>query len=205
MLDLFSSEEPADLLQTDGKAWLLQDFLNSQESHFYFDIFLNTIHWQQDEIVMFGKRIITSRKVGWYGDKPFKYIYSKTEKVALPWTDQLIDLKSKIENYTGLTFNSCLLNLYHNGSESMGWHADNEVTLDPAAPIASISLGAKRTFRFKHKSKSLKSTVELPSGSLLMMYPPTQEFWLHTLTKTTKVNTPRINLTFRSMLPQTAV
>lgn len=205
MNDLFSQKESENLLPFDGSALLFGDFLNVEESQHFFNALLDTIEWRHDEIVIFGRRIITNRKVGWYGDKPYKYIYSKTEKVALLWTEVLMVLKSKIEQKTGARFNTCLLNLYHNGSEGMGWHADNEKTLDPTAPIASISLGATRSFRFKHKTKELKSTVDLPSGSLLMMYPPTQEFWLHTLTKTTKVNAPRINLTFRTMLPQTGL
>lgn len=205
MYDLFSSEQSENLLPVDGSVVLMRDFLNTEESRFYFRALQDSIDWRQDEIVMFGKRIITSRKVGWYGDKPFKYIYSKTEKVALPWTKELMELKSMVEHETGATFNTCLLNLYHNGTEGMGWHADDEKSLDSNASIASISLGATRSFRFKHKSKQLKSSVELPSGSLLMMYPPTQEYWLHMLTKTVKVNTPRINLTFRSMVSQTGL
>lgn len=205
MYDLFSSTQSENLLPIDGSAVLIQEFLSTEESRFYFDTFLDTIDWRHDEIIMFGKKIITSRKVGWYGDKPFKYIYSKTEKVALPWTKELLELKSKVEQRTGSTFNTCLLNLYHNGSEGMGWHADDEKSLDSNASIASISLGATRSFRFKHKSRQLKSSVELTSGSLLLMNPPTQEFWVHTLTKTAKVNAPRINLTFRSMLSQTGI
>lgn len=205
MTDLFSSAQPVNLLPIDGSAVLHPDFLTIEESGNYFESLLSNIDWRQDELVIFGKRIITSRKVGWYGDKPFKYIYSKSEKVAMPWTVELSELKSKAEKLTGATFNTCLLNLYHNGSEGMGWHSDDEKSLDPQAPIASISLGAARSFRFKHKSKPLKSGVELPSGSLLLMHPPTQEFWLHALTKTTKVCLPRINLTFRTMLPQTGI
>jgi alkylated DNA repair dioxygenase AlkB len=202
MYDLFNSGTPSNLLPFDGSAELYHKWLTVQESEHYFKALLNTIDWRQDEIMMFGKRIITSRKVGWYGDSPFRYIYSKTEKVAMPWTVELADLKSRIELLSGARFNSCLLNLYHNGSEGMGWHADDEKSLDPSAPIASISLGATRTFRFKHKSREYKTSIELPSGSLLLMNPPTQEFWLHTLTKTTRINSPRINLTFRLMLPQ---
>jgi len=205
MQNLFSSELPANLLPVDGSAILYPWFLKTQETQFYFSSLFDSIDWKQDEIVMFGKRIITSRKVGWYGDFPFRYIYSKTEKVALPWTSELKELKSRVEELTGASYNSCLLNLYHNGSEGMGWHSDDEKTLDPAASIASISLGATRTFRFKHKFKDLKTSIELTSGSLLLMKSPTQGFWLHALTKTTKVNSPRINLTFRTMLPQTGI
>lgn len=202
MQNLFSPEIQSNLLPVDGSSEFYPNFLSNRESQLYFEALLHSIDWRQDEIVMFGKRIVTNRKVGWYGDSPFRYIYSKTEKVAKPWTSELRELKSRVEELTGDTYNSCLLNLYHSGSEGMGWHSDDEKSLDPAASIASVSLGATRTFRFKHKYQDLKTSVELTSGSLLLMQPPTQEFWLHALTKTTKVKSPRINLTFRTMLAQ---
>lgn len=205
MYDLFQNQSPVNLLPCDGSAFYYPDFLQKLEADHYFESLLTTAEWRHDEILMFGKRIVTSRKVGWYGDYPYKYIYSKTEKVALPLTNELLELKNILKSLTGVSFNSCLLNLYHSGAEGMGWHADNEKSLDPSAPIASISLGSTRTFRFKHKSKDIKVAVELGSGSLLLMNPPTQEYWLHTLTKTTKVTGPRINLTFRTMLPQTGM
>jgi alkylated DNA repair dioxygenase AlkB len=202
MLHVCSAEESENLLSADGNAVLYSDFLSQSETLRYFETLLSSIDWKQDEVILFGKRIITSRKVGWYGDFPYTYIYSRTQKIALPWTPELQDIKTKVEKRVGSTFNSCLLNLYHNGSEGMGWHADDERSLDPSAPIASVSLGATRTFRFKHKTKDIKSSVELSSGSLLVMHPPTQEFWVHMLTKTARLIPPRINLTFRAMLPQ---
>ncbi len=202
MYNLFHSDKPEELLPFDGSSVLYNGFLSSDHALFYYKALNDSIEWRQDEIFMFGKRIITSRKVGWYADKPYRYIYSRTQKIALPWTPELMEIKAKVERESGATYNSCLLNLYHNGSEAMGWHADNEKSLDSAAPIASVSLGATRTFRFKHKYKELKSSIDLTSGSLLVMHPPTQEYWLHALSKTTTVKSPRINLTFRTMLPQ---
>lgn len=177
-----------------GKLW------TEQEANHYFNKLLETIEWRNDELMMFGKRIITKRKVGWYGEKPFNYTYSKTTKQALPWTEELLKLKARIEKESGETFNSCLLNLYHSGDEGMGWHTDAEPELKKNGAIASVSFGAQRKFVFKHKERKNKVELFLEHGSLLIMKDATQAFWQHTLPKTKKVTTPRVNLTFRTIV-----
>lgn len=149
---------------------------------------------------IFGKHIVTARKVAWYGDSNFAYTYSGTTKQALAWTAQLAALKAKVEELTGKIFNSCLLNLYHHGDEGMSWHSDDEKSLVQNSSIASVSLGAEREFRFKHKRLDQKASVLLESGSLLVMKGSTQSHWLHSIPKSKKVKSPRINLTFRSMI-----
>lgn len=171
-----------------------------QEANHYFNKLLETIDWRNDQLIMFGKRIVTKRKVGWYGDKPFNYTYSKTTKQALPWNEELLELKAKIEKESGETFNSCLLNLYHSGDEGMGWHTDDERELKKNGAIASVSFGAKRKFVFKHKEHKDKVELFLEHGSLLIMKDTTQSYWQHTLPKTKKVTTPRVNLTFRTIV-----
>jgi alkylated DNA repair dioxygenase AlkB len=158
------------------------------------------IEWRQDEAIIFGKHIITQRKVAWYGEKPFKYTYSKVTKTALPWTNELLTLKTTIENKTGESFNSCLLNLYHNGHEGMSWHSDAERDLRKNGAIASLSLGAERKFSFKHKKTKEKVSLYLQHGSLLVMKDKTQHHWLHCLPTTKTVNAPRVNLTFRMII-----
>jgi alkylated DNA repair dioxygenase AlkB len=160
------------------------------------------IEWRQDEVVMFGKRLTLRRLSAWYGDKPFEYIYSKVSHKALPWSRTLTEIKTRVEELTLETYNSCLLNYYHDGEDSMGWHSDDEPELNPSASIASVSLGAERKFAFKHKKSKETVSVFLPDRSLLLMKPPTQENWLHTLRKSRKVDEPRINLTFRTILVQ---
>jgi alkylated DNA repair dioxygenase AlkB len=195
-LDFFAGEKQ-NLLPFDGAAVYHGTFLTAAESSFYFDQLLHHIAWRQDEVVMFGKRIITQRKVAWYGDTSFSYTYSHTTKEALPWTPALLELKRKAEDVCQANYNSCLLNLYHHGGEGMGWHTDNEDTLVPRASIASISLGAARKFSLKHKATQQTVSVMLANGSLLEMKEETQEHWLHALPKTKTVTAPRINLTFR--------
>ena len=148
---------------------------------------------------MFGKLITTKRKVAWVGDAGCSYTYSGVKKFPQVWTADLLHIKHKLESLTHSTFNSCLLNLYHDGDEGMGWHSDDEKELDSAAPIASVSLGGARKFAFKHKLDKTSVSLFLEDGSVLLMQPPTQEFWQHSLTKTKRAVAPRINLTFRAI------
>jgi alkylated DNA repair dioxygenase AlkB len=173
---------------------------NQEDANNYFEKLLNTIEWRNDELVIFGKKIITKRKVAWYGEKPFEYTYSNTTKYALPWTKELLELKTAIEKETGETFNSCLLNLYHNGDEGMAWHSDGGTELKKDGAIASLSFGAERKFAFKHKQTNQKVELTLEHGSLLIMKDTTQSHWLHRLPPTKKIKTPRINLTFRTIM-----
>lgn len=190
------------------KNWLPQDgtvnyygkLLNQKEADNYLEKLLNTIEWRNDEAVIFGKKIITKRKVAWYGEKPFEYTYSNTTKYALPWTKELLELKTIIEEETGETFNSCLLNLYHNGEEGMAWHSDGETDLKKDGAIGSLSFGAERKFAFKHKQTKEKVELLLEHGSLLVMKDTTQTHWLHRLPPTIKITTPRVNLTFRTII-----
>ncbi|MET4084160.1 alkylated DNA repair dioxygenase AlkB [Pedobacter sp. UYP30] len=158
-MDLFGNEidSSKNLLPNDGVVNYYGRLFTKIEADQYLDCLLNTIEWKNDEAIIFGKHIFTKRKVAWYGDANFNYTYSKTTKQALPWTKELLELKSIIEKQTGKLFNSCLLNLYHNGDEGMAWHSDAEKDLEKNGAIASLSFGAERKFAFKHKQT--KETV----------------------------------------------
>lgn len=199
-MDLFENDstENLNLLHQDGIVNYYGPMMPPTKAVDFMQILMEEIDWQPDEVVIFGKKHITKRKVGWYGDKPFCYRYSNSKKVALPWSEALISLKKMVEERCGETFNSCLLNLYHNGAEGMGWHADDERELQKHGAIASISFGAERKFTFKHKQTKETKSIVLENGSLLVMKGTTQDHWLHTLPKALKITTPRINLTFRS-------
>lgn len=185
------------LLPQDGTVNYYGKIFNQDQISFFYERLLESISWKNDEAIIFGKKIITKRKVAWYGEENFSYTYSKTTKQALPWTKELLELKEIIEEKTGEEFNSCLLNLYHNGSEGMAYHSDAEKDLKKNGAIASVSFGAQRKFSFKHKVTKERVDLILENGSLLVMKDQTQNFWLHRLPPTTKVLTPRINLTFR--------
>lgn len=199
-MDLFDQTPIANLLPFDGDVQYYGPILDSKSADFYFDKLLKTIEWEHDRSMVFGKMIITKRKVAWYGDKAFTYTYSKFTKMALPWTQELLELKDIVENQSGETFNSCLLNLYHSGVEGMSWHSDNEKDLKKNSAIGSVSLGATRKFSFKHKRTKQTTSIILESGSLLMMKGTTQSHWQHRLPPTKKVSSPRINLTFRTIV-----
>ncbi len=200
MVDLFNSNPISNLLPYDGEVNYYGPIITLQKSQYYFEKLLNTLAWKNDEAIIFGKRIITKRKVAWYGNAEYTYTYSKTTKKALPWTQELLELKNTVEQKTGETFNSCLANLYHDGTEGMAWHSDGEKDLKKNGAIGSLSLGAVRKFSFKHKNTKLPVSIILEKGSLLVMKGATQTHWLHRLPPTKKVNTPRINLTFRTII-----
>ncbi len=201
-MNLFNQELPAsiNLLPKEGTVNYYGKIFNRAEADFFYQHLLENIVWENDQAVIFGKLIVTKRKVAWYGEKPFEYTYSNITKTALPWTAELLKLKQKIELISGETFNSCLLNLYHNGSEGMAWHSDGETDLKKNGAIASVSFGVERKFSFKHKVDKTNVSLNLEHGSLLMMKGTTQTHWLHRLPPTKKVLTPRINLTFRTIV-----
>lgn len=201
-MDLFNQviDKTKNWLPYHGTVNYYGKLFNKKEADFYLNKLLETIDWRNDEAIIFGKKIITKRKVAWYGEQAFEYTYSNTTKHALLWTKELLELKNIIEKETGETYNSCLLNLYHNGDEGMAWHSDGEKDLKKNGAIASLSFGAERKFAFKHKQIKEKVEFILEHGSLLVMKNTTQTHWLHRLPPTKKATTPRINLTFRTIV-----
>ncbi len=200
-MDLFTTQE-TNLLPYNGIVNYYGRILTLEESKFYYENLLNEIPWENDEAFLFGKRIITKRKVAWYGNKEYAYTYSGATKYGKVWTKELLSLKKVIEKKLKAEFNSCLLNLYHTGSEGMGWHSDDEKALGKETEIASVSLGAERFFTFKHKKSKESVKILLENGSLLVMKGATQSYWLHRLPPTVKVKSPRINLTFRTIIEE---
>jgi alkylated DNA repair dioxygenase AlkB len=198
-VDLFQPDPAANLLPCDGLVHYHGPIFDRAAAKRYHDILQATVPWQHDEVVIFGKRIVTARKVAWYGDAGFSYTYSGTTKRPLSWTPELRELKALAEARTGSIFNSCLLNLYHDGREGMGWHSDDEKSLERNACIASMSFGAERKFSFRHKRTKETVSLMLEDGSLLVMAGTTQTHWHHQLPKSAKAGAPRINLTFRTM------
>lgn len=188
------------LIPYNGEVYYFENFLDEQLSKQFFQELHKNIYWEHDEFLMYGKKIITKRKVAWYGSKEFDYTYSNKTRKARKFTEELVKIKRLIEVESKDVYNSCLLNLYHEGSEGMGWHSDNEKELQPLATIASLSLGGERKFAFKHKTTKETISLTLHNGSLLLMKGAVQQHWLHQLPKTKKNVDPRINLTFRSII-----
>lgn len=200
-MDMFNAliDPSINLLPKGGIVNYYGPLISLHVADIYFQKLSERIEWRHDEAVICGKRIVTRRKVAWYGDRSFEYTYSSTTKKALPWIKELLELKELAEESCNETFNSCLLNLYHNGDEGVAWHSDGEKDLKRNGAIGSLSFGAERKFSFKHKQSKETVSVILEHGSLLVMKGATQTCWLHRLPPTKKIRRPRINLTFRTI------
>ncbi|MTI08315.1 alpha-ketoglutarate-dependent dioxygenase AlkB family protein [Curvivirga aplysinae] len=203
-MDLFEQMEgqPRNLLPCDGVVHYYGTIMSQALADAYFQNLMNHIAWEHDQAVIFGKTVTTKRKAAWYADHPYSYTYSKVTKHALPWTLTLLELRELIQEKSGEEYNSCLLNLYHDGNEGMAWHSDAEKDLKRDGAIASVSFGAERKFSLKHKTSDENVSQILQHGSLLVMKGTTQTNWLHSIPKTKTVHNPRVNLTFRYIVDQ---
>ncbi|MFV8224668.1 alpha-ketoglutarate-dependent dioxygenase AlkB family protein [Christiangramia aquimixticola] len=176
------------------------NFLSPPLATKIYDQLLSLSSWKQEPIKIFGKEIMQPRLTLLFGETDMKYGYSGIKMETEPFPDFLRELKNDCESVTNTSFNVCLANLYRDGSDSMGWHSDDEKELGDKPVIASISLGEERMFHLKHKTNpEEKYKKRLQHGSLLIMQGSTQKFWKHQLPKTKKGIGPRINLTFRKI------
>tara|TARA_B110000240_G_scaffold168334_1_gene190666 strand:- start:335 stop:955 length:621 start_codon:yes stop_codon:yes gene_type:complete len=200
-LDLFDNKNHTSPLKQKLEIEYIRDCFNKNESDALFDSLRKNIEWKQDFIKMFGKSHPIPRLTAWYGDEKKTYTYSGITMLPLPWTKELIEVKSKIEVYSKIIFNSVLLNFYRSGSDSVSWHSDDEKELGEEPIIGSISFGGIRRFRLRNKKdKKQIHTYELKHGSLLLMKGKTQKYWEHEIPKTKKKVSGRINLTFRFII-----
>ncbi|WP_327018131.1 alpha-ketoglutarate-dependent dioxygenase AlkB [Croceibacter atlanticus] len=201
-MNLFpQSNEFIKLPLKDANVLYLEQFYNSETSNFLFNTLRKEIQWQQDNIKLFGKTYKQPRLTALYAENEKPYSYSNITMYPKPFFKELEQIKSDIEEKIAHKFTTCLANLYRTGNDSNGWHSDNEKELGHNPIIASLSLGATRSFQLKHKTdSSQRFNIELPSGSLLIMKGTTQEFWKHQIPKTKKHVGERINLTFRTIL-----
>jgi alkylated DNA repair dioxygenase AlkB len=202
--DLLKDSEPEveDLLVgtqsgSGGSATLHRAAFTPNQSERLFRQLHQDVDWEQQEISVYGKTHLQPRLVAWYGDAGASYTYSGLTLQPIPWIDPIVAIKTVCEAIAGTTFNSVLLNLYRDGEDTVGWHSDDEPTLGHNPVIASVSLGAVRRFDLRHKVS--KETVKrpMPAGSVLLMSGGLQAEWSHQVPRTKKVDSPRINLTFR--------
>lgn len=191
---------PIDIPQLPGLDVLFYpDFIAKDKADELLAVLLDSLHWRQDKITIFGREVDQPRLTAWYGDAGKSYTYSGLTMYPEPWTRELAWIKQQIETKTNSRFNSVLVNLYRNGQDSMGWHSDDEPELGSNPTIASVSLGQERVFQLKHRfDKALqKVSIPLNSGSLLLMKGATQHYWKHQVPKSTQPMDVRVNLTFR--------
>jgi len=186
-----------ELLPFDGSAMLMTNFLGADSADRYLDELLQNNPWEQRAITMFGKTIDEPRLSTWHSTENLPYTYSGLLRTPALWTPLLSELLELCQSASGAKFNSVLINLYRDGNDSMGWHADNEKANGPDPTIASISLGASRRFDLRHRESKESIRTELTHGSLLVMSGKSQNAWHHQIPKSKRVTEPRINLTFR--------
>jgi alkylated DNA repair dioxygenase AlkB len=198
------SSKPVSLV--DGDARLIPEFLTHPQSDAYLAELMEFVDWTCHVIRIRGRQVASPRLSAWYGDPDALYSYSGLSLEPRPWLPILLELKARIEALCGAPFNSVLLNLYRDGADSMGWHSDNERELGERPLIASLSLGATRRFRLRHRQRKEVEPVaiDLENGSLLIMQGDTQRYWKHQLPKSKRVAEPRVNLTFRNIVPAPA-
>ncbi|WP_165750144.1 alpha-ketoglutarate-dependent dioxygenase AlkB family protein [Cellulophaga sp. Z1A5H] len=196
MANLFSEALPLKL--PDSDLIYYPNFFDALSATEYFKILKEETPWQQDDITVFGKKYAQPRLTALYATNDLPYSYSNITMHPHPFTKELLQIKEEVEKVAQTNFTTCLLNLYRDGKDSNGWHADNEKELGKNPIIASITLGEERYFHLKHRTnKNLKHKLLLEHGSLLLMKGATQQHWLHQIPKTAKPIQERINLTFR--------
>jgi alkylated DNA repair dioxygenase AlkB len=186
------------ILDRDGEAYFFPHFFSAGESDDYFHLLRKEIAWKQEPIFLFGRSVLQPRLTAWYGDPDMSYRYSGVTMQPQTWTATLLDIKQRIEKIAPVLFNSALLNQYRDEKDSVGWHRDNEKSLGEQPVIGSVSFGAPRHFQFRrYDDQSVKRSLELTSGSLLLMQGRTQHAWEHRIPKQSRVTGIRINITFR--------
>lgn len=199
--DLFSDNKPELLIDTDGMAVLYKAWLAPAECEPVFSQLKAELAWEQTVLNMYGKSIAIPRLNAWYGDRGSAYRYSGAYFAPHPWTQALLELNQRLESFTSVRFNSVLANYYRDGQDGVAWHSDDEPELGLTPTIASLSLGASRRFHLRHKTRALRSSVELADGDLLVMSGRLQANWQHQLPKTKQCQSSRINLTYRWVGP----
>ena len=180
----------------------IENVFSVNESKIYMEKLFTEVRWRREKIIMWGKEIVTKRRIAWYADKGKSYTYSGSTFHPSNWNQDLLKIKKRVERISHVSFNSVLLNEYTNGEVGMGWHSDDEKELGKNPVIASVSFGVNRDFLFRHKfdKNHDKIKVHLKTGSLLLMLGSTQHYWKHSIPKRLKVKDPRINLTFRNIV-----
>ena len=203
MRDLFSDSEPRAVCPVDGDVLFYPEPPWTARASALFEQLHSELEWREGFVNIFGKSYKQPRLFAWYGDADASYAYSGTRYEPNPWTPTLLELRLQLEALCDCSFNSVLANLYRDGADGMGLHADDEPELGSEPTIASLSFGAPRAFRFKHKRRKDIDPIRLTlaSGSLLLMRGATQQHWKHEVPKTKKPCGPRVNLTFRRIVP----
>lgn len=200
-LSLFGSSQETRLNIPNADVLYVPRYYSRTESVDLLRVLIAETPWSQESVSMYGKKVAIPRLTAWYGDPGATYRYSGIRNTPLPWTKLLLDVRHRLEQFSGASFNCALLNYYRSGDDSISWHSDDERELGENPVIASLSLGSSRTFKLRHKIRQDLDIEKLilENGSLLLMKGETQKFWKHEISKERRVTEPRVNLTFRKV------
>lgn len=201
--DLFLTAEPSVVTRVPNGEWTYHpSFYTPRDADHLLRAFVSDVSWGLHQIRIFGRWVQEPRQTAWFGDPGAVYTYSGVTMKPAPWTPLLAAVRRRVEKVSGASFNSVLLNLYRDGNDHMGWHSDDEPELGANPVIASLSLGAERRFRLRHRTvPGERRELTLRPGSLLVMGGELQHHWLHSVPKSSTVRSPRVNLTFRKIIP----
>jgi alkylated DNA repair dioxygenase AlkB len=188
------------LAPIDGELYLFRQFYKSAAADDLLTVLTAELAWQEEKIFVYGKWHQVPRLICWYGDADANYRYSGVLHQPQPWLKSLAALRERLQAYCCSPFNSMLGNLYRDGHDAMGYHADNEKGLGKNPIIASLSFGDSRLFKLRHRTRRDSLELILGHGDLLVMAGPLQHHWQHALPRTKQLKNPRINLTFRHIL-----
>ncbi len=180
---------------------IVEDFYDSAESDCIFQRLLQEQNWPDNRYTVAGRQFVLPRLQTWHADPGIYYSYSSNLLETSSWTPLLSSIREKVETFLNFPFNSVLVNLYRNGQDYVGWHADNEQEMGEQPFIASLTFGVERQFSFRHKKTPETGRIILRSGTLLIMQPDFQHHWLHSIPFDKNVTRERINLTFRKVIP----
>lgn len=180
-----------------GEYIYIPDFYNREKANQFLEAFVNNIKWNQESMNMYGKQVLFPRLTSWYGESDKPYSFSGITLQPYPWSAELLEIKQTIEPLCNVSFNSVLLNRYRDGNDSISWHTDAEKELGKNPVIASVNFGAERVFQLRHTETNERIDILLKHGSLLIMQGELQHYWQHQVPKTKKINSERVNLTFR--------
>jgi len=184
---------------------VIERFYPHAESLMIYRRLLKEQDWPENRYTVAGRQFQLPRLQTWHADPGIVYSYSNNLLQTRPWSPLLSEIREKIETYLGFGFNSVLVNLYRDGRDYVGWHADNEAELGEQPLIASLTFGAERRFAFRHKKTLEQGQINLSSGSLAIMLPAFQHQWLHSVPAEPTLAEGRINLTFRKVIPASVV
>lgn len=188
-----------ELLPGDGSAVVIPGFLDDGEADAALEELLTMTPWEERTLTMWGRQVKEPRLSTWHSGGA-TYTYSGSLRTPRPWTPLLSRIRQRCETQTNHTFNGVLVNLYRDGNDHLGWHADDEACNGPEPLIASVSLGAERRFDLRHLTTRETVSVALPHGSLLVMSGLSQKCWHHRVPKEPRQTAPRVNLTFRRLV-----